>query len=71
MNRLLPSSNYLLMGDKSAYNLGGGGGGGFMSAHVYLSLLWLTLEPLQKKACFWLYHVRSFARLLLTDLELV
>ena len=52
MNRLLASSNYLSMGDKSAYNLGGkreGGRGGLMSAHVYLSS-WFVLELLQKGA---------------------
>ena len=42
-----------------------------MSAHVYLSLLWFALGLLQKKACFRLNHVKSFVRLLLTDLELV
>ena len=40
------------------------GGGGFMSAHVYLSLLSFVLELLQQKACFWPYRVKPFARLL-------
>ena len=41
MNRLLASSNYLLIVDKSTYNWEGkkGGGGGLMSTHhAYLSL---------------------------------
>ena len=59
------------MGDKIAYSMGGKGGGGSMNAHVYLSLLWFALELLQKKTCFSLYDVKPFARLLLTDLELV
>ena len=54
MNRLLASSNYLLMGDKSL----GVEGGGVISAHVYLSFWFALVELLQKKACFWLYHVK-------------
>ena len=46
-------------------------GGGFISAHVYLSLLWFALELLQKEACLWLYRVKLFTRLSLTDLERV
>ena len=34
------------------------GGGGGMSADVYLSLLCLALDLIQKQTCFWFHHVK-------------
>ena len=58
MNRLLAPSNYLFIGEETRGFWKGKGEGGMRALTTRICHYDLGSLLLQKKACFWLYHVK-------------